>query len=168
MAPTARIALRGAVAGVGASLVQSAIGKTEELFFLPSHENANIAPRLADRVGRALHVELSNEAEWVLGTAFHLGYGATWGTLYALMQERLKLPPLLGGLLLGSVIYGITFPRWGMAVKTGTERPPVERTRRMGMVALSVAFGFGLATAMIDRRLEERAEGKLPPSPAAW
>jgi hypothetical protein len=33
----------------------------------------------------------------------------------------------------------------------------------MGMVALSVAFGFGLATAMIERRLEERAEVNPPP-----
>ena len=48
---------------------------------------------------------------------------------------------------MGGIIYGITFPEWGLATKTETERPPRRRTARMELVAVAVAVGFGLVTA---------------------
>ena len=51
--------------------------------------------------------------------------------------------------MLGAVIYLITFPKWGAAVLTGTERPAGARTPRMTFVAASVAMAFGIATGLI-------------------
>ena len=149
MRSTPSTLLRGAAAGVAASVVQAAIGKAEDLAFLPPHESADIAPRLVDRLAKKAGLEPERSTEWVLGTVFHVGYGAAWGMAYGLAQERLRLEPAVGGLLLGGLIYGITFPTWGGAVQTDTERPPEARTKRMEAVAVSVAFGFGLATALI-------------------
>lgn len=154
--PASAAALRGAAAGVMATIVQAAIGKTEELLVLPEdYEDSNIAPRLVDRMAGHFGYDPSLATEWALGTAFHLGYGATWGTLYAISRERYPVEPLLGGTALATLIYLITFPRWGGAVRTGTERPPRRRTRAMELVAVSVTLGFGVSTAVIYEQLRE-------------
>jgi hypothetical protein len=149
--------LRGAVAGLGASLVQAAVGATESALLLPDHEDANIAPRLMDRLARDVGEEMPLEAEWLLGTLFHFGYGAAWGMLYAMADEHLDMHPALGGTALGAVIYAITFPEWGVAVQTQVEKPPHQRTDRMTFVAASVALTFGLATAYASNALKLRS-----------
>ena len=148
--------VRGALAGTAASVVQAAIGASESALMLPEHEDANIAPRLVDRIAGDLGEDLPLEAEWILGTLFHVGYGATWGMLYALAEDELNLHPAVGGAALGALIYAITFPRWGVAVQTDVERPPEARTTRMTFVAASVAMSFGLATAFASHALRPR------------
>ncbi|HEX7120243.1 MAG TPA: hypothetical protein VF212_15720 [Longimicrobiales bacterium] len=150
--------LRGAGAGFLAAFPQAALGELEERLFLPPGEDADIAPRTVHRLSLLLTGHrLSSPAKWVLGTAYHFGYGAAWGIMYAHARERVRFGPVLGGLLLGAVIYGITYPRWGMGVLIGAERPPGERSRRMTAVAWSVAVGFGIATAAIYERLRRPA-----------
>lgn len=149
--------LRGSTAGMAGSLVQAAVGAGESALFLPEHEDANIAPRLMDRLARDLGEELPLSAEWVLGTIFHFGYGATWGMLYALLDEELDVHPAAGGSVMGAIIYAITFPRWGGAVQTQVERTPGRRTRRMTFVAASVALAFGLTTAYTAHALRLRS-----------
>jgi hypothetical protein len=148
--------LEGAAAGVAASIVQAFVGKAEELLLLPPGEDADIAPRLVDRVAQRFGARLPPAVKWGLGTAFHLGYGALWGGFYGLVQRRHPLPALLAGAGLGLLIYGITFPRWGAAVKTGAERPPSERSTRMTVVAASVALTYGLMVAVFFERLASR------------
>lgn len=145
--------LAGAAAGVIGSIVQAGIGKSEELAFLPEREDSNIAPRLMDRLAGAVGEDLPTPAAWALGTAFHVGYGAVWGGLYALAREHRPIHPLFGGLAMGGIIYAITFPPWGGAVQTGTERPPKRRSWGMEVVAVSVALGFGVATAAVYERI---------------
>lgn len=150
--------LAGAAAGVVGSIVQAAIGKSEELALLPEWEDSNIAPRLMDRLADGMGESLPTPAAWALGTAFHLGYGATWGGLYALARERLRPDPVVGGLAMGAVIYAITFPAWGGAVRTRTERQPRRRSWGMEVVAASVTLGFGLATAAAYERIRPGRE----------
>lgn len=161
MTSTTSAVARGAAAGLIGSIVQAAVGATESALFLPDHEDANVAPRLMDRLARDMGKEMPLEAEWALGTLFHLAYGATWGALYGLADDRLEIPPLLGGLALGGVIYGITFPDWGGAVQTQVERPQEARTRRMSVVVGSITLGFGLATAYANHALKLRPWQRL-------
>jgi hypothetical protein len=148
-------AVRGGLAGAAGSVVQAAVGKSEDIAILPPRENANIAPRLMDRLFGTRGISLTTAESWTLGTIFHLGYGAGWGKLYALVRERRPTHPLLGGTILGTTIYLITFPRWGGAVLSGIERPPERRSRRMGFVAASVALSFGLATALFYEAIRD-------------
>lgn len=140
---------RGAVAGAAASVPQAVVGKVEELILLPPSEDSNIAPRLIDRLGRMIGEHPSPTQKWLLGSLYHVGYGAGWGAMYGLAADRFRPPPMAGGALLGALIYGITFPRWGAAVLTGTERPPESRSSRMTVVAWSVALTFGVATGVL-------------------
>ena len=146
---------RGAVAGVAASLIQAGIGKTEEKLFLPPWEDSNFAPRFMHRLAQDVGVDLPESGKWALGTVFHLGYGAFWGMVYAAIRERRPVDPLIGGSMLGGFIYAITFPRWGGAVQTQTERPPEARTKAMEFVAVSVTIGYGLAVATLNESLRD-------------
>ena len=161
MSPILPTILRGSAAGLFGSLVQVAVGASESALILPEHEDANIAPRLMDRLSRDLGKEMPIEAEWLLGTLFHFGYGATWGILYSLADEHLDLHPAAGGTALGGLIYAITFPDWGGAVQTQVERPPEVRTSRMTFVAASVAFTFGLATAYASHAMKLRLRDRV-------
>lgn len=146
---------RGALAGVAATTVQTLVGKGEEMLLLPPREDADIAPRLVKRLGEAIGVEPSNPTKWALGTAFHFGYGAFWGMTYAALRERRPLHPVVGGALLGGLIYAVTFPRWGGAVQTGTERRPGRRSDGMEVVAASVCLSFGVVAAFANEALRD-------------
>jgi hypothetical protein len=149
--------LAGAAAGTVASLVQAAVGATQSAGFAPDGENANIAPRLMSRLANRAGARLTFTERWSLGTLYHLGYGAGWGVLYAAARERVPVHPLLGGALLGGLIYGITFPRWGGAVRLDVERDPAARTPQMEVVLASVTLSFGLSAAYLYERLREAA-----------
>lgn len=149
--------IRGAAAGMIACTVQAAIGKSEEKLFHLAPGESDFAPRLMRRLsGQAGHT-LSKEGQWVLGTAFHYGYGAFWGMSYAAVRER-GARPALAGVGLGALIYTITFPRWGGAVQTRTERPPEQRSTATEAMLLSVTLGFGLATAWAYEALRGRRD----------
>jgi hypothetical protein len=155
MSGTLAIMIRGAVAGMAASVVQAGVGASESIAFLPDGENANLAPRLMARVAGRLGGDLDGVERWTLGTLYHLGYGAGWGVLYAAARERTGVPPLLGGALLGGLIYTITFPRWGGGVQLDAERPPGVRSRRMEVVLASVTLSFGLTSAFVYEGLRQ-------------
>lgn len=146
---------RGALAGMAATVVQTAIGKSEELLLLPPGEDSDIAPRLVERLGEAVGAEPSIPAKWVLGTLFHFGYGAFWGMGYAVLREHRPVHPVVGGALLGGLIYAVTFPRWGGAVQTGTERQPARRSNGMEVVAASVCLSYGVVAALANEALRD-------------
>lgn len=149
----------GAVAGCVASTGQAAIGKGLEKLVLPPHEDADIAPRMMKALGKRFGKKPSPPQKWLLGTLFHYAYGAGWGAAYALVRERTEVDPLVGGGTMGALIYGITFPRWGVATLTGTERPPRRRTARMEFVAASVAIGFGVMAAQVYESIRDESAG---------
>jgi hypothetical protein len=148
----------GALAGLVAAMAQVAVGKAEEVLLLPPGEDSNVAPRFVERLAEHAGESLPDSWRWVLGTLFHFGYGASWGALYALLEgwlaarHRAAPPPLLGGAALGAVLYALAFSPLGMAVQTGTERPPERRPAAKTAVAWSVALTFGLVTATLTAR----------------
>lgn len=143
---------RGIEAGVLAGVPQVLISKLEERLLLPGNEDVDLGPRLIERLGGMVHKRLREDEKWIGASAFHFGYAAFWGALYALLYERKPVHPVLGGALLSSFIYGITFPRWGGAVLTRTERKPKHRSWRKGFVLLSAATTFGMCTGLLYGR----------------
>lgn len=149
---TASVLRLGVESALVASVPQVLLTKLEEKLFLPEHEDADVGPRFMEELAEKAERELPEDLKWLGASAFHFGYATFWGTLYALLHERKPVHPLLGGLLLGGFIYGITFPRWGGAVVTGSERPPARRSLRMEVVLATAALSFGLGTAFLYGR----------------
>jgi hypothetical protein len=143
---------RGVEAAVIASVPQVLLPKLEAQAFLSDRESADIGPHFIEALAHKARQPLPEDVKWLAASAFHFGYAALWGTLYALAYERRPVKPWVGGLALATLIHGITFPRWGLAVLTGTEDPPRDRTWRMEAVLATAPFVFGLGTALLYGR----------------
>lgn len=152
---------RGIEAGMVASIPQVLIPHLEERLLGLPRGTADIGPRFIRRLGERAGKRLPEDVKWLGASAFHFGYAALWGALYALAYEKRPVRPALGGLLLAGVIYGITFPRWGGAVKTGTEPPPERRSWRRTLLLASAPLIFGMGTALLYGRGPSRPEEEL-------
>src|SRR5690606_37396337 len=98
---------RGIEAGLIAGVPQVLLTKAEEKLFLPSREDADIGPRLVSRLASMAGESLPEDMKWLAASAFHFGYAAFWGGLYATLYDRHPVKPIVGGMLLGSLIYGV-------------------------------------------------------------
>lgn len=137
----------GVEAALAASVPQVLIPKLQERLLLRPGE-AELGPRFVQRLAAMAGRRLPEDVKWLGASAFHFGYAALWGALYALVYERRPVHPLAGGLLLGAVIYLAAFAPWGGAVQTGTEKPPGRRSARKELVLLTAPFTFSLGTAL--------------------
>lgn len=155
---TRSVLARGALAGAVGAAVQALVGKLEERAFLPHDGDADLAPRLAERLAERAGYDLSEAGKWVLGTGFHYGYGAAWGMTYAAADRRLPLHPVIGGSLLGGFIYAITFPRWGGAVQLDVVEEPRRREPAMTAFGWSAALAFGLTTSLANAAMRPPGE----------
>jgi hypothetical protein len=132
----------------------------EELLGLPQG-TANIGPIFVQRLGKMVRKKLSEEVRWLGASAFHFGYAASWGALYALAYKKRPVPPALGGLILSGVIYAATFPRWGGATQTRTAPPPERRNWRMKLLLVTPPLIFGMGTALLYGRGPRHGEEVL-------
>lgn len=143
---------RGAETGLIASVPQVLGTQLEESLLKLPKGSASIGPRFIQRLGKLSRQKLSEETRWLGASAFHFGYAATWGVLYALAYKKRPLHPALGGLLLSGTIYVITFPNWGAATLTRTERPHKRRGWRRELLLLTPPIIFGMGTALLYGR----------------
>ncbi len=111
---------RGAVAGV----VQPAVGKLEEELFFPPGEDTDIPKHFVRAATSRLGVEATEGQEAAAGTVFHVGYALFWGAAYAVAREEAALPPLVGGLGMGALLYFLAFSRVGAGDAGGERAPP--------------------------------------------
>jgi hypothetical protein len=152
---------RGIEAGLVASVPQVLGTHLEEKLLHLPEGSANIGPRFIQRLGKLTRQRLSEEIRWLGGAAFHFGYAATWGALYALAYQRRPLHPAIGGLLLSGSIYVLSFTNWGVATKTRTERPHHRRGPRRELLLLTPPLIFGLGTALLYGRGPRHGEEVL-------
>jgi len=143
---------RGVEAGLLASVPQVLLAKAEERLVMRHGEDADIGPRFVERLARLQRWRLREDTKWLAASAFHFGYATMWGALYALAYRKWRPHPLTGGTALGTLIYAITFPHWGGAVLSGTERPPHKRSWRQELVLATAALTFGVGTALLYGR----------------
>ncbi len=125
---------------------------------------ADIGPRFVDQLALRARKRLPEDARWLGASAFHFGYAAFWGALYALAYERRPVPPLLGGLLLSAGIWAVAFPGWGGAVQTGTEPPPAGRSWQRELVLLTAPLVFGMGTGLLYARGRRAGRSTRPHS----
>lgn len=152
---------RGIEAGLVASVPQVLGTHFEEKLLDLPQGSANIGPRFIQRLGKLTRQRLSEEIRWLGAASFHFGYAATWGALYALAYQRRPLHPAIGGLILSGAIYAVTFPNWGVATKTRTEKPPRRRGWRRELLLLSPPLIFGMGAALLYGRGPRPGEVEL-------
>jgi hypothetical protein len=157
MAPYRAALIRGALAGLIAGVPQVALTQVEAAVLNLPRDQADIGPRFVRRLlQHTVQAPPSPLLEWLLATGFHFGYAAQWGALHGLIQEWRPSPPLVGGPLLGAVIYALAFSPWGAATQTRTERPPEHRPTRETLLHWTAALSFALTTAYAYCWLRDR------------
>ncbi len=148
---------RGVAAGWVAGIPQVLVTQIEGQL-LGRRERADVGPRFIARAAQHEGRPLPPAIQWLLAGVFHFEYAALWGALYALAVEPLgprRVPPLLGGSLLGVVIYTAAFSPLGGATRTGAERPLEKRRPHEMLLHSSAALSFGLMNAFAYRWLRE-------------
>jgi hypothetical protein len=156
-----------AISGVGAGLIagvpQVLLTQAEvRLLGLPS-QRADIGPRFVRRLSQHLGQSLPSKLQWWLAAAFHFGYAASWGGVYALAQEARPVQPLVGGPMLAGLIYLVAFSPWGAATQSGAEKSPERRPERESLLHWTAALSFSLTLAYTYRWL--RGHPRSTPQP---
>ncbi|MCB0080140.1 MAG: hypothetical protein KDE47_04395 [Caldilineaceae bacterium] len=141
--------LKGAIAGLAGTAALT-VGMSLMPHLLP--QRSHIDPqrdqpdepnvRLVEEAMMALWGTLPSDRTKAVGGQFaHWGYGATWGAIYALAQDRLRLPPNTHGLLLGLLV-GTTA---STVVPALDHAPPPTRepfSQTLAMTGLQLLFGW--------------------------
>jgi hypothetical protein len=154
---------RGALAGLVAGVPQVLLTQAETRLLDMPAERADIGPRFARRVAEQLDTEMPRAQRWLAAGAFHFGYAAFWGALYALLQRWRPAQPHVGGPLLGALIYTVAFSPWGAATQTGTERPVEVRPTRETFLHWTAALSFALTLAYLFASLTGRTHSAHRP-----
>jgi hypothetical protein len=92
-------------------------------------------------------VELSDVQATAAGMGVHMGYSALWGALFGVVQDRMRPPSALHGLLLGGLVYAANFPSFGLLPKLGVLPPPSQQPLSEAAVPAGAHVVYGLATA---------------------
>jgi hypothetical protein len=129
------------------------VGGVLDRMLLPRGHDNNIAPRLINRVARKTGHHSPAALDWLLGTAFHLAYGISWGIAFGLVRRWSPLPSLPLAGLFGGAIYIGAFSRFGAATQTGTERKPRDRPWQKHVSLVSVALTYALCLGVLYDRL---------------
>lgn len=155
----------GVFAGLIAGVPQVLLTQLEERLLGLHHESADIGPRFVRRLTQGLETRVPPGVEWALAAGFHFGYAAWWGLLYGMVQEWRPARPLVGGPLLGALIYGLAFSPWGAATRAGAEQSPERRDNRETLLHWSAALAFSLTTAYVYQWLRPERRPVVPLHP---
>ena len=99
--------------------------KMEQSALLSEEERMDPPPKkLMETVAQKHAVEISQTQAMAAGMGVHMGYSALWGAIYGIVQDRLRPPDVLHGLLLGGLVYAANFPEWGLLPRVGALPPP--------------------------------------------
>jgi hypothetical protein len=159
-----RTIVSGIFAGLVAGIPQVVLTQLEA-WLLPTtpRHSADIGPRFVRRLSKHLDADLEREHHWLLAGAFHFGYAAWWGALYAMLQRWRPAQPHVGGPLLGALVYTLAFSPWGAATQTGTEQPVAQRPTRETLLHWTAALSFSLSLAYLYDRLGARDASLVQP-----
>ena len=98
---------------------------------------------------------LDARQQYLAGTAWHLAYDGFWGTLYALLQSSVRIPPLLLGPVWGVGVWA-TGPGW-LLPKMKLMLPPGKQRPRLTTMVVGMHAAYGAIVALVFAALRNRA-----------
>lgn len=156
------VLVKGAIAGAAGTAIMSAVMErapdmVQKLPGMqpieppapPPDPDAPTSPteELAERVaGGVAQTELAPEARARAGEAIHWGYGAAWGAYYAVFQSTFRLPHLLHGTWLGTLVLGVAMT---LVPRLGLVPPPDRQQREQLLVSAASHLVYGWSTAIV-------------------
>lgn len=147
--------IKGAVAGFVATAPMS-LSMLVGWRLLPKQERYALPPRLiteeiTERVGLEEHMK---ENELVgLTILSHFGYGAAFGAVYALYEQKLPLPSSLKGILAGLALWVGSYLGWLPAV--GILTPATHHPWRRNLLMIVAHIVWGVTLGEVTRKLIE-------------
>lgn len=156
-----RTAAAGAVSGAAATVAMSAVMYTAQgLGLLGRAPPRQIVERALASIG--LRGKVPSSAKRMLTALAHLGFGATQGALYALLQEAaasrhpaLRAPSVASGVPFALSVWATSYAGWIPTLGI-LPRPSHDRPGRPATMVLSHIV-YGVALSKILRRAEKLA-----------
>jgi uncharacterized membrane protein YagU involved in acid resistance len=147
--------VKGALAGFMATAPMS-LAIVVGWMYLPRREKYPLPPRLiteeiTERVG--LEDDLTEDQLVGLTIFSHFGYGALFGSLYALYENRLPIHSSLKGTLTGLAIWVGSYLGWLPAL--GILRPATKHPWRRNLLMIVAHIVWGVTLGEIMRKLTE-------------
>lgn len=145
--------LKGAFAGFVGTAPMTAVMVTGWQL-LPAGEKYSLPPRqitgeIAERVGLAGRM---NEEQMVAATLFsHFGYGALFGFVYAMLEQRVPLPPSMRGMLAGLAVWVGSYLGWLPAA--GILPPATRHPWRRNVLMIVAHFVWGATMSAVLKKL---------------
>jgi uncharacterized membrane protein YagU involved in acid resistance len=159
-APQSDLSVRRLLQGAAAGFIATAPMSISMLVgwrLLPQPEKYPLPPRLiteqiTERVGLEEHL---NEDQLVGLTIFsHFGYGALFGSFYALFDNRIPMHSSLRGALAGMALWVGSYLGWLPAL--GILRPATRHPWRRNLLMIVAHIIWGVTLGEITRRLAEK------------
>lgn len=147
-------AVKGAIAGLVGGMAMMMAMKREQRALLPEEERTDPPPKkLVKAVAQKQAVEIGETQAMTAGMGMHMGYSALWGAVYGVVQNRLRPPDLLHGLVLGGLLYAANFPEWGLLPRVGALPPPSAQEPVQAAIPVMAHAVFGITTAKVFEAL---------------
>lgn len=123
---------------------------------LPRRQQYHLPPRMvtekiAERVG--LEDDMTEDQLVGLTIFSHFGYGALFGAVYALYEERVPMHSSLKGALTGLAIWIGSYLGWLPAL--GILRPATRHPWRRNLMMILAHFVWGITLGEVLRKLTE-------------
>ncbi|HEY3475762.1 MAG TPA: DUF6789 family protein [Anaerolineales bacterium] len=150
---TFRKLLKGALAGFVATAPMS-VSMLIGWRLLPAHEKYHLPPRqitegIAERAG--IEDQMSEEGLIGLTVFSHFGYGALFGSIYALFERGIPLDSSLKGILMGLAVWVGSYLGWLPAL--GILPPATQHPRRRNLLMIIAHVVWGITLGELTRKL---------------
>lgn len=145
--------LRGALGGLAGTLAHSAVMLTARRAGLVG----TLPPKaITDEMLESVGVDPSEETRVALAVANHVGFGASTGALFGLVQPRMSRGrSMLAGAAYGALVWFTSYEGWVPRVLGALPRAHRDRRDRQ-LVLLAAHLAFGAALGAVTARPPER------------
>ena len=150
-------ARHGFAAGLWGVAGMAGVITTLRRALVPPDEVITTHPELVvERIKRAIGYEgdLDPMTRRRLADILHFGFGATWGTVYAVLTRDRDVDPLLGGAAAGSLLWVSAF--WGYLPALGVQPGAWTWEKREHLLTGSAHLAYGMTMATVLHSLKSR------------